>query len=463
MARRLDVGQTDSIVKIDRTACARHGGGTRVRSAVFPGENSAASFGALFACLEGGVMSVPTVELVQAFSRLISAGIIIDDADQPVVEQVLRDGVRVASFLESVRLRAITRLDAFATATSSPDAAQSIVEITRGSRRQAQAAQKRAVTTSQLPSLGEALEQGAIGSDHIDAVAQTLSRMDPVDRSKLANDERWIADMAARSTPEQLAKKLQSRARELAHDDGVKVLERQRRSAFLRSWTDKDTGMVCLYGQFDPESGATLIGRLRNATEALFHDRIPDTSPLDERKQDHLRALALLHLTEGKGTSSGRPDVTAVIDLQTLLDGVHEHSRVEVEGGVTLPVETIRRMACFANIIPALLGANGVLLDLGRSQRLASAQQRTAMRAMYATCGAPGCAVAFEHCTMHHITYWRRNGHTNMGNMLPLCSKHHHLAHEGGWKLELDTERCLTITKPDGSRQTHPPPLARAG
>ncbi len=408
-------------------------------------------------------MSVPMVELVQAFSRLISAGVMIDDADQPVVEQALRDCVRISSYVESVRLRAITRLDVFAEASSSPDAAQSIIEITRGSRRQAQAAQKRAVTTSEMPSLGDALEQGAIGSDHVDVVAQTMSRMDPVDRSKLANDERWIAEMAASSTPEQLAKKLQSRARQLAHDDGLKVLERQRRAAFLRSWTDKDTGMVCLYGQFDPESGAALIGRLRNATEALFHDRVPDTCPLDERKNDHLRALALLHLSEGKGTTAGRPDLTVVIDLQTLLDGVHEQSRIEVEGGVTLPVETIRRMACFANIIPAVLGADGVLLDLGRSQRLATAQQRTAMRAMYSTCGTPGCAVAFEHCTMHHIAYWRRGGHTDIGNMLPLCSKHHHLAHEGGWQLQLSADRYLTITKPDGSRQTHPPPLARAG
>jgi hypothetical protein len=80
-------------------------------------------------------MSVPMVELVQAFSRLISAGIMIDDADQPVVEQALLASDRISSFVESVRLRAITRLDVFATATSSPDAAQSIVDITRGSRR----------------------------------------------------------------------------------------------------------------------------------------------------------------------------------------------------------------------------------------------------------------------------------------------------------------------------------------
>jgi Domain of unknown function (DUF222) len=408
-------------------------------------------------------MSESSVALVQAFSRLIAAVGAVGQAERTSVDQALRDCVRVSAFVESVRLQAIARLDELSAATNLFDTADAITEVTRGSRRQAAAAQKRASTTSTMPSLHTKLSEGKISSDHADAVAETLSRMDPADRSKLTDQQDWVADLAARSTPEQLARKLNSRARELAHDDGIKVLERRRRATFLRSWTDKDSGMVCLYGKFDPESGAALLGRLRNATEALFHDRIPDTCPLDERKNDHLRALALLYLTEGKGTSSGRPDITVVIDLQTLLDGVHKQSRVEVEGGVTLPVETVRRMACFANIIPAVLGADGVLLDLGRSQRLATAQQRTALRAMYSTCGAPGCAVAFEHCTMHHITYWRHNGQTDMGNMLPLCSKHHHLAHEGGWKLELDAARRLTITKPDGSRQTHPPPLARAG
>jgi Domain of unknown function (DUF222) len=403
------------------------------------------------------------VELVQAFSRLVCPGVVIDDAERPVVEQALRDCTRISSFVESVRLRSITRLDELSTATNLFDTADALSNVTRGSRRQTEAAQKRAATASQMPSLQNKLAEGAIGSDHVDAVAQTLSRMDPNDRSKLTEQQEWIADTAARSTPEQLAKKLQARARELAHDDGVKAFERQRRAAFLRSWTDKDTGMLCLYGQFDPESGATLMGRLRTATEALFHDRVPDTCPLDERKNDHLRALALLHLTEGKGTASGRPDITVVIDLQTLLDGAHAQSRIEVVDGVTLPVETIRRMACFANIIPAVLGSDGVLLDLGRSERLATAQQRRALRTMYATCGVPGCAVAFEHCTPHHINYWRNGGRSDMGNLIPLCSKHHHLAHEGGWRLELDARRYLTITKPDGSRQTHPPPLARAG
>jgi predicted restriction endonuclease len=121
-------------------------------------------------------------------------------------------------------------------------------------------------------------------------------------------------------------------------------------------------------------------------------------------------------------------------------------------------------MACLANIIPAVLGANGVVLDLGRSQPVATPHQRRALRVLYQTCAISGCGVAFEHCTPHHISYWRNGGRTDIGNLLPLCSRHHHLAHEGGWQFSLDHEsRALTVIKPDGSRQTHPPPLARAG
>jgi Domain of unknown function (DUF222) len=436
--------------------------GTRVRSAVFPGEKSFTCFLGAFVCVEGGVMSVQIGELMSTFGSVVAGGVTVEVAERPRLEEILRDCARVTSFVESVRLRAITCLDALP-ASSPVENEDIVVQTSRSTRRQAQAAQKRASTVAHMPALANALENGQVGSAHVDTVAQTLARMEPSDRSKLSAESDWVAEMATRLTPEQLSKRLQQRVRELSADDGIATLERQRRAAFLRHWTDKDTGMVCLYGQFDPESGAKLVGRVRNAVEALFHDRVPDTCPVDERKQDHLRALALVKLAEGEAVGSGRPELTVVIDLQTLLDGAHAKSRIDISSGVTLPVETIRRMACYADIIPAVLGADGVLLDLGRSTRLASAHQRRALRVMYSTCAVGNCDVSFDNCTMHHVSCWRRGGKTDIGNMLPLCSKHHHLAHEGGWKFHLDVERTLTITKPDGSRQTHPPPLAGAG
>lgn len=296
-------------------------------------------------------MSQGTAEIVRLFAQVVAAGITLDVAEPAVLEQTLRDCARSAAFIESVRLRAIARLDQHVTV----DTNQTIITTSHGSKRQAETAQKRADAVARMPALANALASGSTAADHVDAVAQTLSRMEPADREKLAAEAEWITATAARTTPEQLTKTLQRRARELSTEDGTGLLERQRRNTYLRFWTDPESGMVCIRGEFDPETGARLVGRIRNAAETLFHDRVPDTCPLDERKNDHLRALALVHLTEGTGGRSGRPDLTVVIDLETLLNGTHPQTRVEADGGVTLPVETIRRMACFANIIPSVL------------------------------------------------------------------------------------------------------------
>jgi predicted restriction endonuclease len=74
----------------------------------------------------------------------------------------------------------------------------------------------------------------------------------------------------------------------------------------------------------------------------------------------------------------------------------------------------------------------------------------------------PGCCVAWDHVVIHHLTYFRNGGPTDIANLLPLCTKHHHLAHEGRWKITLDPDRNLTITKPDSTQMTTGPPQVLA-
>lgn len=46
--------------------------------------------------------------------------------------------------------------------------------------------------------------------------------------------------------------------------------------------------------------------------------------------------------------------------------------------------------------------------------------------------------VPFHRCQIHHIDYWENGGRTDLDNQVPLCTRHHHAAHEGGWMLSLD-------------------------
>ena len=64
-----------------------------------------------------------------------------------------------------------------------------------------------------------------------------------------------------------------------------------------------------------------------------------------------------------------RGEFSVVIDLDTLIHGLHERSIVEVDpGATTLPVETLRRLACEADLLPVVLDGHGVAVDVGAAR-----------------------------------------------------------------------------------------------
>ncbi len=368
------------------------------------------------------------------------------------------------SWVESGTLAVTRRLNELAHETPGIFPEQIVADATRVSLNQAIQPFRRAEAVELLPTFGAALADGAINVDHVDALARSVAGLDKDTKQRLAERDGFLTDVASRTTSAEFGRTLRQEIRRAQTDDGIDRLERQRRNTRLRTWTDHETGMWCLRGEFDPETGAILQQRLNTAVEVLFHDTTPDTCPTDPLdKQHHLRALALLSLTSGKSSGrAGSIDMSVLIDAKTLLEGVHQHTVIDCGLGIELPVETLRRMACYADITPIIVGADGVHLELGRTTRLASREQRRALRAMYRGCAIPGCCVAWDYVVIHHLKWFRNLGPTDIDNLLPLCSKHHHLAHEGRWQLSLDTKRNLTITRPDGTRMTTGPPTVLA-
>ena len=369
------------------------------------------------------------------------------------------------SWVESRSLAVTARLNELAVETPGIFPEQIVADATRVSLSQATQPFRRADAVDLLPGFGAALSTGTINVDHIDVLARSVTGLDQHTRQRLASRDEFLTEVATRTTSGEFARTLRAEIRRAQTDDGIATLQRQRRNTRLRTWVDRETGMWCLRGEFDPETGAIFETRLNNALEALFHDNTPDTCPTDPiAKQHHLRALALFSLTGGTTTrTTGTIDMSILLDATTLIDGaVHAHSVIDCGLGIDLPVETIRRMACSADITPIIVGADGVHLELQQTTRLANRHQRRALRAMYRGCAIPGCCVAWDYVVIHHLTYFRNGGPTDIANLVPLCNKHHHLAHEGGWRLTLDAIRNLTITRPDGTRMTTGPPQVLA-
>jgi Domain of unknown function (DUF222) len=348
---------------------------------------------------------------------------------------------------------------------------------------------ERAATIAGIASLAEPLRAGALHGAHVDAVTGVLRtvRDEHAETFHALLPQLIDTAVAKRANPDEFARMLGKQAREIERDGGEGRFEQQRRETSLRTWTDKRTGMFRLSGSFDPLSGVVLHGRLQAAMAALFAEKTPSSCPTDPGlKADHLRAIALLSLTSGRSNQSpsedvelsdewspfmnggparfGRPEVVVVLDAR--------QATVEANNGVPvvdwgLPVELPQRafeeLFERADVHPVIT-MNGVVLfapgevNLGRSTRLANRAQRRALRALYATCAVPGCAVKFDHCQPHHVWFWEHGGPTDLANLLPLCSRHHHLMHEGGWKLSIDSDRVITIAYPDGAIQTTGPP-----
>jgi hypothetical protein len=234
----------------------------------------------------------------------------------------------------------------------------------------------------------------------------------------------------------------------------------------LRTFVDLE-GMWNLRARFDPLTGVRLDARLRESLEAFFATSTPDTCPTDPTaKQDHLRALALadLILTGGTGTKPGRPEYVVVIDADAAsTTGPSTEFSIPVE----IPWHVLADLAGDADLHTVVV-RNGVVLhapgnmNLGRTTRLANRAQRRALRGLYSTCAIPGCGVHYDRCKLHHVIWWRHGGCTDLDNLLPVCSRHHHKIHDAGWSIELGPKRELTIRFPDGTTQTTGPPTIRA-
>jgi hypothetical protein len=359
--------------------------------------------------------------------------------------------------LDAENLEIVTLLEAAAYDPVSPTfvvAEYELMEHAGLSRREAVAVVTRSHVVSESPILADALASGSVTSGHVDAVTKGL-RLVGAERVKLLDVLPGLIRSAPTMSIADFNTLVTKTAKGIITDDGLAIFEEQKRSTYLKMWNDAE-GMLQVRGAFDPLSAAVLQSRLGREVEAQFHsgdrDRPVVVHPWIE-PNDHRRALALVALLDRSDTESSsdsRADVVVHIDLNTMMNGLRAGSTHRTVFGADLPISTIRRMACDANIIPVVLNGDGVPLDVGRAKRLATAGQRRALEAAHETCAMPTCTVAFHHCQIHHIDYWESGGGTDFGNMVPLCSQHHHAVHEGGWKIELHPETRILDAKPPG-------------
>nr|WP_286143726.1 HNH endonuclease signature motif containing protein [Mycobacterium sp. D16R24] len=177
--------------------------------------------------------------------------------------------------------------------------------------------------------------------------------------------------------------------------------------------------------------------------EAAEHDHRTSA----QRNHDALRACLRVTLASGQlGAHHGLP-VTVVVT--TTLTELEDTAGIAITGaGTRLPMRDLIRMATHAHHYLSIFNDDGRPLFLGRTKRIASADQRIVLHAQDRGCTHPGCTVPGYLCEVHHLHEWAQGGPTDIDNLTFACAPHHRLLNHG-W---------TTRKHPNGTTESIPPP-----
>jgi len=303
-----------------------------------------------------------------------------------------------------------------------------------------------------LPTMRQALHDGAVTFDHVRALAD---HADSPNRDAVLDTEADLTGWARESSADAFRERLAAWIRDVDEQRlaDLSPHERQRaRRRVTRSRTKEGLNRTVL--DLDDEADALVYGALRDIVKEMRRaDREAKVPPHQQRTTGQYLADAareLAHRSRGADVITKhkvRPTILAITEMSVLWDQLRVTGVCELDDGTQLTGAQLRQMACEADIIPIVLSGDGIPLDVGRTFRLATYMQRLALRALHATCAVEGCDVPFDWCEIHHLRPWERGGRTDLDNLVPLCSYHHTWVHDldGNVTMELLPDRTLRL------------------
>ncbi|MEE8599847.1 HNH endonuclease [Euzebya tangerina] len=280
--------------------------------------------------------------------------------------------------------------------------------------------------------------------------AETERHRIAAEQAEAAHRAELLRKASQGSTPDQL--RADAKARRAQDAEAMRrrdVAQHSRRAVFSR--IDSETGMGHTSITLPPAEHDAL----HTALDALQTFDHPDVPAAERRTYEQRRADAVIDLVGGAlkagdlPTVRGvKPHITAVVPLATLTGLADLPGRTN--RGTWLSADTARRLGCDAGLTRAVLGASSQVLDIGRETRTWTTAQYRHAEVTFSGCAFPvadgaACGRPMSWCDLHHVTYWRDGGKTDIANGVPLCRHHHTAVHHEGWQLGYSPE-TTTVT-----------------
>ncbi len=301
-----------------------------------------------------------------------------------------------------------------------------------------------------LPELAAAYADGQVTAAHVQVVAAAVTPARVAAAAEagidLVTTDRVLTEAARALGPEDTGKAVR---RWVAGVDPDGVLDDAAGLPRILRLAASTGGRVYLSGHLDPVGGETVHAAL----EAVMNGFRPadDRRSHAERQGDALvelcrQSLNARTLPEVRGE---RPQLRVSVDLQALCA---ERGTAELPFAGPITAETARRIACDAAVVRVITGSDGLPLDVGRSQRTATAAIRRAVVARDGGCVFTGCNAPAAWCDVHHLVHWALGGPTSCENGALICERHHTAVHEGGFRVAREPGTAVWRTyRPDDS------------
>lgn len=387
--------------------------------------------------------------------------------DRTELVELLASIERVRRVCNAIEVQAVRRSRALAETGAGEPPESLLASATGNSSRTARTTATRERACEAMPAIETALTVGKLSAGHVDAAAAVHGRLDSEVAAVFADHAHDLAARAAIVPVDAFERECRDLARHLQRqadtDAEVAELERQRAASSVKRWVDRSTGMHNTLLSLDPLRDSQVWKVINAEVARQRQHQQHDPTPLPFAALQANAIVAVVTAPPAASPATRLPEISVLIDHGALVgEAAHAGIVCEADDGTPLPVSTVRRLCCDAHIIPIVLGSDGAVLDQGRRVRTATAEQRTALTAMHRTCAFPDCTVNTIDCRIHHIRWWWKHlGRSDLGNLIPLCERHHHLVHEGRWGLTMTADRNATFTRPDGTAFTQHSTLDR--
>ena len=189
--------------------------------------------------------------------------------------------------------------------------------------------------------------------------------------------------------------------------------------------------------------------------ELAIVERALDSSA-EESKLDAFVRICESYLANGDAARPAPARNHAVVHVELDREGV---VNAETEGGAPVARSTAARLLCDATV-QGMLGDLHRPIGVGRTTRTIPERLR---RALHRRSGGGGCewigCTERRYVEAHHVWHWTNGGPTELWNLVQLCWHHHHLVHEGRWRLRHDRRGGLRCVRPEGSELREPAPV----